>query len=190
VCDGAGTAVSAFDRQTMDKLFDAFYTTEERRHGYRIVPSADRLWSGNQGPASWAENRNDGPGANILVFPYHWEPIPMGLMDSSRQTDPSLVGEKAVRWRSWGQQPLVSVVDDDESVAANRCQTCCGSVASPLKAVPHRPKAFLASEALGETRCLNPRPSANAWHVGARIFSRKLIRRLHQIPDCLHHRAQ
>ena len=77
-----------------------------------------------------------------------------------------------------GQQPLVSVVDDDESVRESLPDLLrqCGFAAQAFSSA----EAFLASEALGETRCLIldiAMPGTSGPDL-----QQELIRRRHQIP--------
>ena len=76
------------------------------------------------------------------------------------------------------QQPLVSVVDDDESVRESLPDLLrqCGFAAQAFSSA----EAFLASEALGETRCLIldiAMPGTSGPDL-----QQELIRRRHQIP--------
>ena len=85
-----------------------------------------------------------------------------------------------------GQQPLVSVVDDDESVRESLPDLLrqCGFAAQAFSSA----EAFLASEALGETRCLILDIAMPG--MSGPDLQQELIRRRHADPDCLHHRAQ
>jgi FixJ family two-component response regulator len=77
-----------------------------------------------------------------------------------------------------GQQPLVSVVDDDESVRESLPDLLrqCGFTAQAFSSA----EAFLASEALGETRCLILDIAMPC--TSGPDLQQELIRRRHQIP--------
>jgi FixJ family two-component response regulator len=77
-----------------------------------------------------------------------------------------------------GQQPLVSVVDDDESVRESLPDLLrqCGFAAQAFSSA----EAFLASEALGETRCLILDIAMPG--MSGPDLQQELIRRRHQIP--------
>ena len=61
------------DRQSMDKLFDAFYTTKS--DGMGIGLSVSRSIIERHHGRLWAEP-NDGPGATFCVFHSHCGPVP------------------------------------------------------------------------------------------------------------------
>jgi FixJ family two-component response regulator len=77
-----------------------------------------------------------------------------------------------------GQQPLVSVVDDDESVRESLPDLLrqCGFAAQTFSSA----EAFLASEALDETRCLIL--DIMMPGMSGPDLQQELIRRRHKIP--------
>src|SRR6266850_5066937 len=136
-------------------------------------PSADRLWSGIK--AASGRNRTMGRAPHSR-FPYHWNQY-QGLIDSGRQTDPSLVGR---RLSDGGHGPTTV------GVRRRRRRVRARVAARPAAAMRLRRsdvligRTFLASEALDETRCLILDIAMPG--MSGPDLQQELIRRRHQIP--------
>ena len=179
--------------QSMDKLFDAFYTTKSDGMGIGLFVSRSII-ERHQGRL-WAEP-NDAAWRHVLVF---HSPRSQGLM-GTRASDPALrdagdpsqcdaprqrlsVAARDLRTR-W-QRSLVSVVDDDES-CASRCPTCCGSSALPPRLLVGRSvprvrvveRDELSDPRRRDARHVRPRSSAGTDTSAA------------EDSDCLHHRHE
>ena len=129
------------DPQSMDKLFDAFYTTKS--DGMGIGLSVSRSIIERHHGRLWAEP-NDGPGA---TFSFSIPRDPESVTD--RGTAPSMRHRRSHRMH---ERSLVSVVDDDESVRESLPDLLrqFGFAAEAFSSA----EAFLASDVVGETSCL------------------------------------
>ena len=123
--------------QSMDKLFDAFYTTKSG--GMGIGLSVSRSIIERHHGRLWAEP-NDGPGATFS-FSIPRDPE---TRRRTRHPDEDTRDAQAVHWcRS----------STTTSPCASRCRTCCGSSALPPRR-SHRPKRSSRRMSSSETSCL------------------------------------